>query len=169
MRILITGFIAFVIWGVFSAWIYNDKLLPVLRPPEPVPATEEKSNLADSIAAAPVSIPQKYSIYFEFNKSDFTNDQQTDSSISIFREYLEKHPESMLNVSGHTDIVGTEDYNHELGMKRAEAVGRYIESKGITANRMVVVSYGESEPASDYLTSEGRAKDRRTEISIKSE
>jgi OOP family OmpA-OmpF porin len=169
MRILITGFIVFVIWGVFSAWMYNDKLLPVLRPPETVTVTTEKTNAADSAVVIPESMPQKYSIYFEFNKSEFTKDQKGDSSISVFTDWLEKHPGSILRVTGHTDIVGTEEYNQKLGMKRANAIGKYIESKGIAPNRMVVESKGESEPASDYLTNEGRAKNRRTEISIKNE
>jgi outer membrane protein OmpA-like peptidoglycan-associated protein len=169
MRILITGFIAFVIWGIFSAWMYTDKLSPVLKPREPVMVTTEKSNVADSLAADRELAPQKFSIYFDFNKSEFTNDQQTESSISGFREWLERHPGSMLNITGHTDIVGTTEYNNELGMKRASTVGKYMESKGIPADRMIVESKGESEPASDYLTNEGRAKDRRTEISIKTE
>jgi outer membrane protein OmpA-like peptidoglycan-associated protein len=149
--------------------MYNYKLLPVLRPPDTVKVTTEKINVADSVATIPESMPQKYSVYFDFNKSEFTNDQKGDSSILVITDWLEKHPGSVLNITGHTDIVGTEEYNQELGMRRATAVGKYIESKGIAADRMVVSSRGESEPASDYLTNEGRAKNRRTELSIKTE
>jgi OOP family OmpA-OmpF porin len=129
----------------------------------------EKGDVADSPGAVRESAPQKFSIYFDFNKTEFTNDPQIKNSFSGFREWLEKHPGSMLKITGHTDIVGTEEYNNELGMRRANSVSKYLESKGISADRMFVESKGESEPASDYLKSEGRAKDRRTEISIKTE
>jgi OOP family OmpA-OmpF porin len=169
MKILIPGFAVFVIWCVFSAWAYNDKLLPVLRAPEPVPAIPEKTTAADSLARIYAAMPEKLSVYFEFNDSKFENDQQTDSRIAEFKEWIDKHPGSMLWVTGHTDLIGTELYNQDLGMKRAEVVSKYILSKGIPAERMLVESKGESQPAGDYLTSEGRAKNRRTEISIKTE
>jgi OOP family OmpA-OmpF porin len=63
--------------------------------------------------------------------------------------------------------VGTADYNYNLGLKRAQIVSKYIENQGINASKMIVSSKGKTEPAADYLTTEGRAKNRRTEISIK--
>lgn len=167
MRILITGFVAFAIWCVFSAWMYNDKLLPVINAPDPVTEVPEQTSAADSLAKIYAAMPEKLSIYFEFNDSKFKNDQQTDSRIAEFRQWLDKYPGSKLYVTGHTDIVGDDAYNQDLGMKRAEVVGKYITSQGINADRMPVESKGESEPAADNLTSEGRAKNRRTEIIIK--
>jgi len=52
-------------------------------------------------------------------------------------------------------------------MKRAGIVGKYLETKGINTNRIIIESLGEGNPLSDYLSAEGRAKNRRTEISIK--
>lgn len=169
MKILITGFAVFVIWCVLSAWVYNDKLRPVMRAPEPIPAIPEKTTAADSLAKIYASMPEKLSVYFEFSKSDFNSDQQQDSRIADFKDWLDKNPKSMLYVSGHTDLIGTETYNQDLALKRASVVGRYIQEKGIGIDRMLIESKGESEPAGDYLTSEGRAKNRRTEISIKLE
>jgi OOP family OmpA-OmpF porin len=63
--------------------------------------------------------------------------------------------------------VGTTEYNNALGMKRAGIIGKYLETKGINANRIIIESQGEGNPVADYLTAEGRAKNRRTEISIK--
>lgn len=167
MRILITGFVAFAVWCVFSAWMYNDKLLPVINTPDPVPIITEKNAAADSIAAIYAAMPQKLSVYFEFNKSELITDQNTESKIAAFRQWLEKYPGSKLSVTGHTDLIGTESYNQDLALQRALVVGKYIEGLGIGSDRMLVESKGESEPAADYLTAEGRAKNRRTEIIIK--
>ncbi len=167
MRILITGFVAFLVWCIFSAWMYNDKLLPVMNAPEPLPAIPEQTSVADSLAKIYAAMPEKLSIYFEFNNAEFKSDQQTDSKIAEFRQWLDKYPESRLSVTGHTDLVGTEPYNLDLASKRAEVVGKYIQSLGISPDRMLVEGRGETEPAADYLTSDGRAKNRRTEITIK--
>jgi len=168
MRILITGFVFFVIWCFVSAWLYNDKLLPAMKKPIPlqtVPAKQTRE--ADSLMQLKASMPQNLLIYFEFNDARFKPDPQTDNSISEFKTWLDKYPLSMLSVTGHTDLVGKPDYNYNLALKRAQVVGRYIEGKGIEARRMITESKGSGEPAADYLTAEGRAKNRRTEISIK--
>jgi peptidoglycan-associated lipoprotein len=70
-------------------------------------------------------------------------------------------------VAGHTDNAGADDYNYELGKKRADAVSRYlILQKKLDPMRVMPVSYGESAPASDNSTAQGRAKNRRVEILV---
>ncbi|HVO95681.1 MAG TPA: OmpA family protein [Terriglobales bacterium] len=70
-------------------------------------------------------------------------------------------------VAGHTDNAGPEDYNYELGKRRADAVSRYlITKKSVDPLRVVSVSYGESAPAADNSSPQGRAKNRRVEILI---
>jgi outer membrane protein OmpA-like peptidoglycan-associated protein len=70
-------------------------------------------------------------------------------------------------VAGHTDNVGSEEYNYDLGKKRADAVGRYlITQKKLDPVRVIPVSYGESNPASDNSNPQGRAKNRRVEILV---
>jgi outer membrane protein OmpA-like peptidoglycan-associated protein len=168
MRILSMGFVFFVIWCFVSAWLYNDHLLPAMRKPITLQTIPEKSTReADSLMKLKASMPQHLLIYFEFNGSKFKPDPQTDNSISSFKTWLEKYPQSMLSVSGHTDLVGTAEYNNKLALKRALVVSKYIEEKGINVSRMITASKGSTEPAADYLTAEGRAKNRRTEISIK--
>jgi OOP family OmpA-OmpF porin len=167
MRILISGFAAFVVWCVFSAWMYNDNLLPVINAPKPLPPIPEKTTAADSLAKIYAAMPQTLSVTFEYDKALFKSDQQTDSRIAEFKSWLEKYPSSKLSVTGHSDLVGTEEYNYDLAMKRATVVGNYLQSLGIDAGRMLIESKGEKEPAADYLTAEGRAKNRRTEVTIK--
>jgi outer membrane protein OmpA-like peptidoglycan-associated protein len=168
MRILITGFVVFVIWAFFSSWLYNDILLPVINKPvavQPIPGPQNP--VADSLAKIYASMPKTYMICFDFDKSKLKADSQTDGKIAEFKVWLDKYPTSKLYVSGHTDLVGSPDYNMALSLKRAEVVSKYIETKGISSGRMVTVSKGETEPAAEYITPEGRAKSRRTEISIK--
>jgi outer membrane protein OmpA-like peptidoglycan-associated protein len=74
---------------------------------------------------------------------------------------------AMFVIAGHTDNVGNEDFNYELGKKRAEAVGRYlITQKKLDPMRVIPVSYGESAPTADNADSQGRAKNRRVEILV---
>ncbi len=168
MRILITGLVAFVIWCFISAWLYNDKLLPVLKKPvSALTIPDSQTMLADSLAKLKESMPKDLMIYFEFNDSRLKTDPQTDNNILPFKAWLDKYPGSGLSVTGHTDIVGTPEYNYELGLKRAQAVTQYLINQGIPANRIVTASSGETSPVASFITAEGRAKNRRTEISIK--
>ena len=158
----------FVIWCLISAWLYNDKFLPAMRKPVPVQTIpESQTNVADSLAKLKAMLPKDLLIYFEFNDAKFKPDPQTDNSIAAFKSWLDKYPESMLSVTGHTDLVGTPDYNHALALRRAQIVAKHLETQGINSGKMMVESKGETQPAGDYLTSEGRSKNRRTEISIK--
>jgi outer membrane protein OmpA-like peptidoglycan-associated protein len=168
MRILITGVVSFVVWCIVSAWLYNDKLLPAIHKQAPEPAIPEiETSEADSLMKLKASMPASLLIYFEFDDAGFKPDQKTDNSITLFKTWLDKYQASMVNVTGHTDLVGTVDYNYNLGLKRASAVEHYLENHGVSATRIVIDSKGETEPAADYLTPEGRAKSRRTEISLK--
>ena len=71
-----------------------------------------------------------------------------------------------LEIQGHTDAVGDEDHNQELGEARAEAVRRYLSQQGIALNRMSTISYGEDSPLADNTTPDGRAQNRRVEIIV---
>jgi outer membrane protein OmpA-like peptidoglycan-associated protein len=71
-----------------------------------------------------------------------------------------------IEISGHTDNVGTEQYNVELSEKRARSVYNYLIDKGIDPKRLSYEGYGESDPIATNETEEGRAKNRRTEIKI---
>src|SRR3990172_6231380 len=72
---------------------------------------------------------------------------------------------AMFLVAGHTDNVGSEDYNYELGKKRADAVSRYlITQKKMDPLRVVTVSYLENAPMVENSSAQGRGKNRRVEI-----
>jgi OOP family OmpA-OmpF porin len=168
MRILITGFIVFVIWSFFSMWLYVDILRPAAKKPVVVqPAPESQSKEADSLMKIYASMPKDLLIFFDFDQAKFKPDPLTDSSIVKFKEWLDKHPEAVLSITGHTDFIGTPEYNQALGLERAQIIQKYLENKGIPPGKMVTVSRGEEQPIASHITSEGRAKNRRTEITIK--
>lgn len=67
---------------------------------------------------------------------------------------------------GHTDSVGTDEYNQRLSQRRADAVKTYLVSQGIPADRIRTEGKGESQPVADNKTKEGRAKNRRVEVTV---
>lgn len=78
---------------------------------------------------------------------------------------LAAYPEIRVEVAGHTDNKGSRGYNVRLSQKRAESVRDYLVSKGIAADRMVAKGYGPDKPLATNDTEEGRAQNRRTELS----
>lgn len=93
--------------------------------------------------------------------------QEIDSFLSDLRSDVTGTDGVLFMVAGHTDSLGAEDYNYELGKKRAEAVSRYlITRKSVDPLRVVPVSYGKTAPVEDNSTPQGRAKNRRVEILI---
>jgi outer membrane protein OmpA-like peptidoglycan-associated protein len=168
MKILISGFAAFLVWCVVSAWLYNDKLLPVINQPDQEPVLPaEQTNVADSLMKLKASMPANLIFPFEFNDARFRPDPQAGNSLAEFKAWLEKYPSSMLSVEGYTDLVGTNEFNDALGLKRSEAVANFLVEQGIPASRIIKSSAGESKAYENYITQEGRAKNRKTEVSIK--
>lgn len=87
-------------------------------------------------------------------------------SLSELAEVLNKKPDWRLQIAGHTDNVGDDQANLVLSKKRAESVKRFMESKGIAADRLVALYFGETQPIADNNTPEGRQKNRRVEMTI---
>ena len=104
----------------------------------------------------------KKGIQFEFDSAKLLKSSYPtlDDIIAL----LEKIPEVKLEVQGHTDIVGTEDYNQKLSEDRAHSVTDYFESKGIAGERLRAIGFGTRVPVADNVTDEGRAKNRRVEL-----
>jgi len=168
MKILSIGAVVFVIWAFFSTWLFVDILRPALKKPVPVVIVPEATdNAADSLAKVYAMMPEDLIIRYDFDKAGLPDDPQMDARLVEFKAWLDKYPGSMLLVTGHTDLVGTPEYNQALGLERANATAKYLESKGFPPSRMTVHSKGEQEPAAGYIRAEERAKNRRTVISIK--
>ena len=92
--------------------------------------------------------------------------QESIPSLTELADVLVKRPEWKLQIAGHTDNVGNDQQNLILSKKRAESVKRFMESKGIDAERLSVLYFGETQPIADNDTPEGRQKNRRVEMTI---
>ena len=79
---------------------------------------------------------------------------------------LQKYPNSLVDVMGHTDSTGSDAYNLDLSRRRAESVANYLVSRGTNRARIATVGYGEQYPRADNATEAGRALNRRVEIRI---
>lgn len=71
-----------------------------------------------------------------------------------------------LEVEGHTDNIGSEEYNLQLGEKRAIAVRNYLNEQGVPLHAISTISYGETRPVADNKTPEGRAQNRRVVVRV---
>lgn len=71
-----------------------------------------------------------------------------------------------LLVAGHTDSVGSEEYNYQLSERRARSAAEYLESRGVPPSTIEVVALGESEPVATNETEAGRQANRRVEVAI---
>ena len=78
-------------------------------------------------------------------------------------------PSVKFNLSGYASIEGTEEHNMQLSEDRANSVKQYLVKKGIDASRVTAKGYGDTQPQADNSTTEGRQKNRRTEVHIISE
>ncbi len=112
----------------------------------------------------PVTIDLR-GVNFDFDKSELRPD-----AVAILSEavsILKKYPELRVEVAGHTDSIGTDQYNQGLSERRAKAVYDYLTSNGIDASRLVGPNgFGESRPIDTNDTKEGRARNRRTELNV---
>ncbi len=103
-------------------------------------------------------------VEFDFNKA--TIRPSSFPELNQIVEMMKSFPDVVIEISGHTDNVGNDDYNQKLSEKRAKSVKNYIVNKGITAIRLKTIGYGEAKPIADDDTDEGRQKNRRIEVSI---
>ena len=104
---------------------------------------------------------------------DFDKDTLTEADLKELQKavaFVRKYPGSKIRLDGYTDSVGTDKYNMKLSERRAAAVRDYlIKEAGISSSKITAVGHGEADPVADNKTPEGRAKNRRVEISILSD
>ena len=81
-------------------------------------------------------------------------------------DFMKNNPSLVIEIGGHTDTQGSENYNLTLSGKRAESVVKYLIENGIQAPRLKSKGYGFSIPLTENSTEEGRARNRRTEFKI---
>jgi len=103
-------------------------------------------------------------ILFGFDESDLSYDAKTnlDKLVSVLNVY----PETDIEIQGHTDSRGSEQYNQTLSVQRANIVSDYLADKGIAHDRLETKGFGETLPKYENQTAEGRTQNRRVEFMI---
>ena len=103
-------------------------------------------------------------VNFDFNKATLRRD--SDRSLTMAYNAMLANPDVQVEISGHTDNIGSQQSNQVLSLKRAQAVRNWLVDKGIASNRMKAVGKGQNEPVDSNDTDAGRAENRRIEFYV---
>jgi peptidoglycan-associated lipoprotein len=131
-----------------------------------VPADKKANASADNKPSTSkgLTFEQATTIYFDFNQ--YSVKETEVEKLEAQATWLLSNKTAKVTVEGHTDYLGTREYNIALGEKRASATKNYLVKKGVDAKNIKVVSYGKDKPVDSADTDEARSKNRRT-VSIK--
>ncbi|WP_426344541.1 outer membrane protein OmpA [Pseudoduganella sp. R-32] len=142
----------------------------VLPPPPPAPEQPPVAVPPVATPTAPTAVPtaEKVSFaadaFFDYDKAVLKPEAK--EKLDELAGKLDGINLEVIIGVGHTDSMGTDQYNDKLSLRRAEAVKAYLLSKGVEANRVYTEGKGEKQPIADNTTAEGRAKNRRVEIEV---
>lgn len=103
------------------------------------------------------------SLLFETGSAELPD---TVAELDRIAKFMQRHSNIKIRVEGHTDAIGSDQYNQRLSLQRALAVKRYLVARGIDPKRILVYGYGEGQPIASNETEFGRRLNRRTEIVI---
>ena len=137
---------------------------PVAAAPAPEPVAEAPAPA--EIAAIepqkdPINISEKAQFDFDQAVLRAEDRQRLDAAVAELKTLPD---DATIQVTGYTDSVGSEEYNRDLSMRRAQAAKDYLVSNGVAENRIVLSGMGESNPIASNDTAEGRAQNRRVEV-----
>ncbi|MCB0510514.1 MAG: OmpA family protein, partial [Bacteroidetes bacterium] len=122
---------------------------------KPVKLSKDEITQIENIAA---------SINFETGSAELT--AKSKETLDELAKFMEDKANASLNIDAYTDNVGNDEDNLQLSRERAFAVKTYLVEKGIEGDRMKAKGYGEDNPIADNETEEGRAQNRRVELTI---
>lgn len=172
--------------GAIGAALCKDPEPPAPKPAPPAPAPKPKpvpkpdpdtdgdgvpdsrDDCPDTAAGTPVDsrgcpeIPNLEGVHFEFDKAMLTAEAK--SIMETAAETLRRNPYVKVEIVGHTDSIGTDSYNQKLSEARARAVSDFLESLGISSERIHDSGRGETAPVADNGSREGRRANRRVEL-----
>ncbi|HOB77387.1 MAG: OmpA family protein [Bacteroidales bacterium] len=131
--------------------------------PENAPYEELNKDIILKKVAAGAEIVLN-NIFFDFNKATLRPESKTELQNVI--EFMQQNPSVIIEISGHTDNIGSYEYNQSLSERRAKAVVDYLVEHGIPLSRFVYKGYSFSEPIATNDTEEGRQLNRRVEFKI---
>lgn len=103
-------------------------------------------------------------VTFDFDKADVKPEFKP--VLDDVARTLAQYNQTVIEVAGHTDSVGSDQYNQALSQRRANAVAGYLGSHGVMSQRMITVGAGETRPIASNDTDSGRAQNRRVEVTL---
>jgi outer membrane protein OmpA-like peptidoglycan-associated protein len=139
-----------------TAKVFLDKPIKKMPPPKANP----KAPIIKSDSTITLS-----EVLFEVNS--YRLKQELISTLDSIATFLRKERKADVDVSGHTDNTGKEDYNLTLSSQRAEVVAEFLLDRGVDPERVNFMGMGSSQPVLSNDTPEGRRKNRRVEILIR--
>jgi len=147
-------------WGHVHAWREDYELTIVNKKPFEKQLTFSAREMKEKIDfEGRVTL---HGVTFDFDKATLQPgaDKVLDEVVTLLRD----NPELRVEIEGHTDNIGSRDYNLDLSQRRAETVRRYLAQHGVAADRMTAQGYGFDRPVASNESAEGRARNRRVEL-----
>ncbi len=129
---------------------------PQAAPPPPPPPPPPPKAVAPDPCAGRIVLR---GVNFDFDRAELQSGSEP--TLDVAADQLKECPTIRVRVEGHTDSIGSEDYNQQLSERRAQTVKGYLQSRGLTGSRMQAVGIGESQPIASNATDDGRAQNRR--------
>ncbi|CAN5403946.1 OmpA family protein [soil metagenome] len=129
--------------------------------------SEELSPLIKDLYLQPIEVGMTVrlkNIFFDFNKTTLKSESFVELNKVV--NFLDENPKVEIEIAGHTDNKGSDDYNNTLSQGRSQAVVDYLVSQNIDRNRVTAKGYGESVPIDSNDTEAGRANNRRVEFTV---
>jgi peptidoglycan-associated lipoprotein len=138
-------------------------------PPPPPPAPEPRAPEPPVETARPAPkefgpVPEMRTVHFDFDKADIKPSEA--AILDQDADWL-KGNELLVLIEGHADERGTNEYNLALGERRAKAAREYLVSRGVAAERITTVSYGEERPVCTEKNESCWKRNRRDEFLVK--
>jgi OmpA-OmpF porin, OOP family len=135
-------------------------------PNEPGVAPDGCPKKYNLVVVTEKKIELKQTVFFDTNKA--TIKAVSFALLTEVAQAMKDNPTLKVDVEGHTDSVGNDNFNLKLSQRRAESVKKFLVGKGVAADRMVPKGYGENVPIADNRTADGRSQNRRVEFVITS-
>lgn len=111
-----------------------------------------------------ITLNMPSSITFALNSADLN--AQFYNALGGVSMVLKEYNKTVIEVAGHTDSSGSDQYNQQLSQRRAQSVASYLTSQGVVEQRLLTVGAGEAHPVASNDTEAGRAQNRRVEMTI---
>lgn len=141
------------------------------EPTENEPSNEEETEIIEVKTSAGIItyLPHElenlsYNFHFEFD--DVNLSKEDEEYIRDMTEILKQNERVKVKLTGHTDDIGTEEYNTKLSYERAKMIGIILYKNGVPKRKIKLIAKGESEPLSSNETKDGRAKNRRVQMEL---